>query len=155
MGNYFIYQSPIGKLTIGEDQGFITYLNFDGEAIKEYQFYESPILSEANRQLQEYFSGQRKTFNLPIKYTTGTPFQQAVWDALQTIPYGTTLSYKDIALQINHPKAFRAVGGANNKNNIPIIIPCHRVIGASGQLIGYGGGIDKKSFLLALEKQHF
>ena len=154
MGSYFTYDFPIGPLTIGEEEGFITYLNFDDQEIKNYEKCETNVLKDANRQLHEYFSGTRKVFNLPLKYLSGTPFQQEVWDALQEIPYGITVSYKDIASKIKRPKAVRAVGGANNKNYIPIIIPCHRVIGANGKLVGYGGGLDKKVFLLELERKH-
>lgn len=154
MGYYFIYDFPIGKLAIGEEGGLITHINFNGEQIKDYTFHETEILLKANAQLQEYFQGKRNSFDLPLKYISGTLFQHRVWDALQKIPYGKTVSYKDIAININHSKAVRAVGGANNRNNIPIIIPCHRVIGTNGKLIGYGGGLDKKIYLLELEKNH-
>lgn len=154
MGSYYTYNSPIGPLTIGEEEGFITHLNFDNQKIKNYENYETHVLKETNRQLQEYFSGVRKEFDLPLKFISGTLFQQDVWNALQEIPYGITVSYKDIASKIKRPKAVRAVGGANNKNYIPIIIPCHRVIGANCKLVGYGGGLDKKVFLLELERKH-
>ena len=97
------------------------------------------------KQLDEYFAGSRKEFDIPLKLY-GTEFQIKVWKALEVIPYGETKSYKDIAICIDNPKGCRAVGLANNRNPIPIIIPCHRVIGANGKLVGYGGGIDKKSF---------
>lgn len=102
-------------------------------------------------QLAQYFARQRESFDLPL-VIQGTPFQQKVWTALQNIPYGETRSYKDIAEMIGSPKAVRAVGGANNKNPISIIIPCHRVIGHKGDLTGYGGGLDKKVLLLDLER---
>ena len=105
------------------------------------------------RQLDEYFAGTRKTFDFPYRLH-GTPFQEAVWAALREIPYGETRSYKDIAEAIGHPKAFRAVGMANHANPIFIAIPCHRVIGASGSLVGYGGGPEMKRALLELEKAH-
>ena len=95
-------------------------------------------------------SGELKTFDLPLD-TAGTAFQESVWEALRQIPYGQTVSYKDIAIAINNPKAVRAVGGANNRNPISIITPCHRVIGMNGKLVGYGGGIDAKEYLLNLE----
>ena len=98
------------------------------------------LLSMATIQLDEYFQGKRTTFSLPFKLT-GTPFQLAVWKELQNIPYGQTTSYKEIAQKINKPKAYRAVGMANNKNPLPIIIPCHRVVGTNGSLTGYAGGI--------------
>lgn len=111
------------------------------------------LLSMATIQLDEYFQGKRTTFSLPFKLT-GTPFQLAVWKELQNIPYGQTTSYKEIAQKINKPKACRAVGMANNKNLLPIIIPCHRVIGSNGKLIGYAGGLKLKNYLLELEKSH-
>ena len=111
------------------------------------------LLSMATIQLDEYFQGKRTTFSLPFKLT-GTPFQLAVWKELQNIPYGQTTSYKEIAQKINKPKAYRAVGMANNKNPLPIIIPCHRVIGSNGKLIGYPGGLKLKNYLLELEKSH-
>lgn len=111
------------------------------------------LLSMATIQLDEYFQGKRTTFSLPFKLT-GTPFQLAVWKELQNIPYGQTTSYKEIAQKINKPKACRAVGMANNKNPLPIIIPCHRVIGSNGKLIGYAGGLKLKNYLLELEQSH-
>lgn len=111
------------------------------------------LLSMATIQLDEYFQGKRTTFSLPFKLT-GTPFQLAVWKELQNIPYGQTTSYKEISQKINKPKAYRAVGMANNKNPLPIIIPCHRVIGSNGKLIGYAGGLNLKNYLLELEKSH-
>ena len=111
------------------------------------------LLSMATIQLDEYFQGKRTVFSLPFKLT-GTPFQLAVWKELQNIPYGQTTSYKEIAQKINKPKAYRAVGMANNKNPLPIIIPCHRVIGSNGKLIGYAGGLKLKNYLLELEQSH-
>jgi len=111
------------------------------------------LLSMATIQLDEYFQGKRTTFSLPFKLT-GTPFQLTVWKELQNIPYGKTTSYKEIAQKMNKPKAYRAVGMANNKNPLPIIIPCHRVIGSNGKLIGYAGGLKLKNYLLELEKSH-
>ena len=111
------------------------------------------LLSMATIQLDEYFQGKRTTFSLPFKLT-GTPFQLAVWKELQNIPYGKTTSYKEIAQKINKPKACRALGMANNKNPLPIIIPCHRVIGSNGKLIGYAGGLKLKNYLLELEQSH-
>ena len=112
----------------------------------------SKVLDEALKQMNEYFSGQRKTFDLPL-YFEGTEFQKSVWKELKKIPYGTTVSYKDIAEGINNEKAVRAVGNANNKNKIMIIVPCHRVIGKNGKLVGFAGGLDKKEFLLGHEKK--
>ena len=106
---------------------------------------------EVKRQLDQYFKGRLKSFDLELK-TGGTPFQQQVWEALAKIPYGSTISYGDLAVQIGNPKAVRAVGLANGRNPIPIIIPCHRVIGKNGSLTGFGGGLDVKRFLLELEQ---
>ncbi len=114
---------------------------------------ETALLKEAGRQLQEYFSGKRKHFSLPLA-PAGTVFQHSVWNALKDIPYGETRSYGQIAGTLGNAKAGRAVGMANNKNPISIIIPCHRVIGVNGKLVGYGGGLDKKVYLLALEKEN-
>ncbi len=112
---------------------------------------ETPLIREAAKQLKEYLSGKRKTFDLSLD-PEGTPFQKAVWKTLTGIPYGETRTYKDIAERIGNPKACRAVGMANNKNPIAILIPCHRVIGAGGKLVGYAGGLDIKKKLLDLEK---
>lgn len=110
----------------------------------------SPILARAREQLEEYFAGTRSTFDLPLE-AKGTSFEQRVWDALRRIPYGTTTSYGELARRLGDPKASRAVGIANARNPIPIIIPCHRVIGANGDLTGYGGGLDRKLWLLKRE----
>ena len=150
--NYLIYQSPIGAYLIGADDTNILAIDRIDEAETIIE-KETPLLRVAKQQLTEYFAGQRTVFDLPIK-TAGTAFQQQVWQALKAIPYGETRSYKEIAAAIDNPKAVRAVGGANNKNPISIVIPCHRVIGSSGQLVGYGGGLDTKVFLLALESQN-
>ncbi len=109
----------------------------------------TPLISRAARQLEEYFAGIRTDFDLPLR-ASGTPFQQRVWDALLTIPYGETRTYGDIARICGYPNASRAVGGACNRNPVSIIVPCHRVVGANG-LTGYAGGLDKKRFLLELE----
>ncbi|MDH5620028.1 MAG: methylated-DNA--[protein]-cysteine S-methyltransferase, partial [Gammaproteobacteria bacterium] len=118
----------------------------------DWIFNEKP-LAEACRQLTEYFAGQRKVFDLPLKFG-GTEFQVSVLDALQEIPYGQTTSYGEIARRIGRPKAVRAVGAANGRNPIPIVVPCHRVIGSTGDLTGFGGGLDTKEALLRLEAEH-
>lgn len=134
------------------------YLCSDGENITELKFgscgEESPdaVIKKAKTELEEYFAGKRKSFTVPAK-PGGTDFQKKVWAALRDIPYGETASYGEIAKRIGDPKACRAVGMANNRNPIAIIIPCHRVIGAGGALTGYAGGLDKKEFLLKLEAQ--
>lgn len=147
MENRICLSSPVGRLTLAEEDGAITRLLFEecqpsGES--------GALLDEAVRQLEEYFAGMRRTFDLPLN-PQGTPFQKKVWKALCEIPYGETRSYGDIARAVDSPKAFRAVGMANHNNPISIIIPCHRVIGSDGSLTGYGGGLDKKVYLLQLE----
>ena len=118
----------------------------------DWIFNEKPFV-EARRQLSEYFAGDRKQFDLPLKLS-GTDFQVRVLEELQRIPYGETTSYGAIAKSIGQPKAMRAVGAANGRNPIPIIIPCHRVIGSGGDLTGFGGGLDTKAALLRLEAEH-
>ncbi|MDO4816408.1 MAG: methylated-DNA--[protein]-cysteine S-methyltransferase [Bacillota bacterium] len=140
--------TPLGKMFLEGDDRYITALRF-GELEEDCP---SPILCMAEKQLGEYFAGSRKEFELPLN-PRGTEFQKSVWNALLEIPYGETASYGEIAAKIGNPKASRAVGMANNRNPIAIIIPCHRVIGAGGKLTGYAGGLDKKEFLLKLEKK--
>jgi methylated-DNA-[protein]-cysteine S-methyltransferase len=136
---------------ICEEEGGISKIFFQKESCLEgYILSQTPLIEKAATQLSEYFAGTRKSFDLQLA-PNGTDFQQKVWAALQTIPFGQTCSYKDIALQIGKPKAYRAVGMANNKNPIVIVIPCHRVIGSDGTLIGYGGGLPVKEYLLKLE----
>ena len=139
--------SPVGPITIAEQDGAITHLLFGGCA---EEGEKTELLSEAERQLNEYFEGARREFDLPLR-PEGTAFQKDVWNALCQIPYGQTRSYAEIARSVGRDKAFRAVGMANHNNPISIIIPCHRVVGADGSLTGYGGGLDKKRFLLRLE----
>ena len=147
----YSYTTPVGPVFISEENGFITTLGFRAATGAENR--ETPLLRQAADQLEEYFAGRRQTFELPLS-TQGTPFQKSVWAALMDIPYGQTRSYKDIASAVGNPKACRAVGMANNKNPIAIIIPCHRVIGADGSLVGYGSGLDKKTILLELEQKY-
>lgn len=149
------YKFPIGSLWLAEENGTLTYVGFDeqDQRIRGYQYGNTPFLKEVAHQLEEYFAGQRKRFQLPLA-PQGTDFQQKVWRELQAIPYGETRSYKEVARRIGNPKACRAVGLANNRNPISIIIPCHRVIGHRGQLVGYGGGLEIKRFLLELERKY-
>lgn len=152
MKKVFYYDTPIGKIGIAEREGMITDLFFRVTDVpEEIETEETPLLKEASRQLAEYFAGKRRVFNLPL-LAEGTPFERKCWEVLQIIPYGETRSYGQQAVLLGNPKACRAVGGANSRNPIPIFIPCHRVIGANGSLTGFGGGLETKKFLLALEK---
>jgi len=145
------------NMTIGiaEEDNAITELFFEHHipasfAKAESQQIETPLIKETARQVEKYIAGKLKDFSVPLALH-GTDFQVAAWQALQTIPYGETRSYKDMAEQIGRPKAVRAVGMANNRNPISIIVPCHRVIGHNGTLVGYGGGLPIKRYLLDLE----
>lgn len=161
--NYYTKQTNIGSITIVEDRGFITSLIFGdiNYGIKSKQIVISKFLKNnlsetlecAFKQLDEYLLGERKEFNLPLN-PKGTSFQQKVWSALISIPYGETQSYKDIAIKIGDANACRAVGMANNKNKIPIFIPCHRVIASDGSLGGYEAGELIKRKLLDIECKH-
>lgn len=144
-----IYHSPVGDIRLEYEDGAVTALKNAGADVKADAPNELTEL--VFRQLDEYFVGTRRTFDFPYRLH-GTPFQQKVWAALRDIPYGETRSYKDIAEAIGRPKAFRAVGMANHANPIFIAIPCHRVIGASGSLVDYGGGLEMKKALLELEE---
>ncbi|QQK78244.1 methylated-DNA--[protein]-cysteine S-methyltransferase [Salicibibacter cibarius] len=157
-------ESPIGTLTlVATDKGLSQLLfgdfNETGAKIRTWMakrnmrreiIRDDAYFTEATKQLQEYFHGERQAFNLPVDMQ-GTSFQKSVWEVLQRIPYGETQSYKQVAVAIHSPKAVRAIGSANNKNPLPIIVPCHRVIGSNGAIVGYGGGIEKKKKLLELE----
>ena len=118
------------------------------------QVSDHPVLAQAHQQLQQYFSGQRQQFELPLAFFCGTPFQQQVWSALQAIPYGHTVSYGELAQRVSRPSAVRAVGAAIGRNPLSLVIPCHRVVGANGALTGYAGGIARKQALLTLESTH-
>lgn len=141
--------SPIGYLTLFEEDGALCRLAF-GQAMGQGEPAETKLLCGAQQQLLEYFAGKRRCFSLPLR-PGGTPFQQKVWQALQEIPWGTTLTYQQLAQRIGQPTACRAVGMANHCNPLPIFIPCHRVIGKNGKLTGYAGGLSVKQFLLNLE----
>lgn len=144
-----VHDTPIGKINIGADDENILWLRFgDAEASGK-----NKITTKAFRQLKEYFAGKRKVFDLPLKLQ-GTAFQVRVWEELQKIPYGETISYKSLAERSGNPQASRAVGGAMRENSIPIFIPCHRVITSAGELGGYSGGLDIKRKLLELEGTH-
>ena len=154
---YCYFDTPIGELLLAGDEDGLSMIGFpkgkmrrDPEA--DWIFNEKPF-AEARRQLAEYFAGDRKDFDLPLQLS-GTDFQVQVLEELQRIPYGETTSYGDIAKRIGRPKAMRAVGRANGSNPIPIVIPCHRVIGSGGDLTGFGGGLDTKEALLRLEAEN-
>jgi len=171
---YLAINSPIGKLTIAAKDGFVTSIYFEDEEPKEInsngsKFVDIPItitdkevevaeknadtdvLNLAANQLQEYFAGNRKKFNIPLRPEGGSFFQKVWSKMLEEVAYGKTISYSELGMLVGSPKGARAVGMANGKNPIPIIIPCHRVIGKSGKLTGFRGGIDAKKILLALE----
>ena len=144
-----LYKSPIGELLLCADETALHSIQFEPTAEVEHADINS-ILERTRQQLDSYFAGNLTEFDLPLKLD-GTDFQKQVWLALTDVPYGHTASYKDIALKIGNPKAVRAVGGANNKNPVPIVIPCHRIIGSNKAMIGYAGGLWRKQFLLELE----
>jgi len=153
---YHYCSSPIGALLLAGDESGLVFIGFpEGkgriEPESDWIQDDSPFRT-ATKQLAEYFTGSRAVFDLPL-HPHGTRFQLDVLSALRSIPYGETRSYADIARQIGRPKAVRAVGAANGRNPLPIVIPCHRVIGADGSLTGFGGGIRAKQFLLELEQQ--
>ena len=140
-------ETPVGPLWLVAADGGLASIAFEGPADAESG---DPLLIEARQQLLAYFAGERERFDLPLA-PRGTDFQRRVWDAVSAIPYGATTTYSALAAGIGSPRASRAVGAANGRNPLPIVVPCHRVIGASGALTGYGGGVDVKTALLALE----
>lgn len=156
MYSYKIIDSPVGKLKlVGSDAGLraVLWEGEDGSRIKLGECTEEgqlPVLIETEKQLAEYFSGHRQVFDLPLDFV-GTDFQKKVWAALLDIPFGTTQTYSQLAIKLGDIKAVRAVGAANGKNPISIIAPCHRVVGASGDLTGFAGGLENKQRLLELE----
>lgn len=146
--------TPIGTLTLAADGHGLLRIDFpppcQAHVGDDWREGGNAVLAEAQRQLQEYFAGKRQRFELPLS-PRGTEFQRTVWTTLAAIPYGDTWSYRDLARQIGRPTATRAVGAANGRNPLPIVLPCHRVIGADGSLTGFGGGLPTKRFLLELE----
>ena len=153
---YKLMPSPVGQLTLVARNGKLAAILWETERANRVRLGElvavddSPALLQAERQLNEYFAGTRDRFDLELDFE-GTEFQKKVWAALLTIPFGETRSYSQIAMQIGSPKAVRAVGAANGRNPISIVAPCHRVIGASGRLTGFAGGLEAKQYLLTLE----
>jgi methylated-DNA-[protein]-cysteine S-methyltransferase len=147
------HKTPVGTLTLISDGEAITGLEFENakHPAQKCPRGSDKIIDKVKRELDAYFAGKLKVFTVPVR-PQGTPFQHAAWKALQKIPYGATRSYGDQARAIGKPKAVRAIGAANGRNPIAIIIPCHRVIGADGSLTGFGGGMETKQFLLGLEQ---
>ncbi|MCR6106026.1 methylated-DNA--[protein]-cysteine S-methyltransferase [Salipaludibacillus agaradhaerens] len=157
--------TPIGPISLATSEKGICFVEFGSlqttrpifitrlkrhHIVAEVREDSGPLIETAEKQISDYFTGVRKRFDLPLDLF-GTAFQKLVWHEVEKIPYGSTASYKQIAINIGAPRAVRAIGGANNKNPIPIIIPCHRVIGSNGAMVGYGGGLDKKEALLKHE----
>lgn len=152
---YTQMDSPVGRLLIAAEVEGLCLIEFEHprhpvQRGADWQPGESAFLRETRRQLAAYFGGRLKDFDLSLS-PRGTEFQERVWQALRAVPFGVTRSYLEIARSIGHPRATRAVGAANGRNPIPIIVPCHRVVGTSGSLTGYGGGLEIKRFLLRLE----
>ena len=150
--HYSTLTTPIGELLlIADSDGALTAVHLPGRHGSTAGMQrDDALLEPARRQLAEYFAGERRDFDLPLR-PEGAPFQLQVWDKLKAIPYGETVSYGEIARELGHPTASRAVGAANGRNPIAIVVPCHRVIGANGSLTGYAGGLDQKRALLDLE----
>jgi len=155
---YDIISSPIGDLLLVASENGLKEIRFEAEnqnfQIDQEWIFSPEKLQQVKRELNEYFTGERTSFSIPLS-PEGTPFQKQIWKELQSIPYGKTCSYQDIANQIQKPNSCRAVGMANGKNPIPIIIPCHRIIGKNGKLVDYAGGLHKKLKLLQIEKANF
>ncbi|MCL2527654.1 MAG: methylated-DNA--[protein]-cysteine S-methyltransferase [Defluviitaleaceae bacterium] len=157
-----IYNSPLGPLYVAEEDGYIVEVSFmEAETREKLRRDEgsvcgntanAKIITACVEELKAYFAGTLKDFTVPIRLK-GTDFRMRVWDKLRSIPYGEVISYKELAKRIGQPTAIRAAGGANHDNPISIIVPCHRVVGAKGDLVGYGGGLGNKEFLLNLEKK--
>ena len=152
-----LYQSPFGRLRLISNGTALTSLLLPSQVTTDAHDHNSsadvPCLQEACRQLQAFFGGELRSFDLPLAPSYGTGFQRRVWEELCRLPFGTTINYSRLAARIGRPKAVRAVGAANGRNPIPIIVPCHRVIGSNGSLTGYAGGTDMKRQLLELEAQ--
>jgi methylated-DNA-[protein]-cysteine S-methyltransferase len=154
--NYCYLDTSIGRLLLAGTEDWLTRIEFQKDSPAEPQpgwtLASKGVLAEASRQLKEYFAGERQDFDLPLG-PEGTQFQKTVWRKLRDIPYGETISYGELAKRVGNPKASRAVGAANGQNPLPIVVPCHRVIGANGKMTGFGGGIPVKEALLALESR--
>lgn len=153
MNAIYFYEGAIGRYAVEETEGYLTHIwthrQLDGVS-REMEVVETSLLREAKRQLDAYFSGQLREFTLPLA-PMGTEFQMKVWKTLCSIPYGEVITYGQLAERVGNTRASRAVGMANSKNPLPVLIPCHRVIGAGGKLVGYTGGLDIKVKLLQIE----
>ena len=146
----YLFDTPLGPMALGEEAGAVKRLYLPGRPMPRTASRPTSLLERGREELLEYLAGERQSFDLPLA-PGGTPFQRRVWEALTAIPYGQTRTYRDIALAVDCPRGFRAVGMANHRNPIPILIPCHRVVGADGTLTGYAGGLELKGRLLELE----
>ncbi|MGE9965543.1 methylated-DNA--[protein]-cysteine S-methyltransferase [Fusicatenibacter saccharivorans] len=151
---YYTFYTRLGDMTVGCTASSIVMLSLNSKIFSKSNTNLPDLAYETEKQILEYLDGKRTNFTLPLA-PKGTDFQRKVWDALLTIPYGETRSYEEIAIAVGNPKGCRAVGMANNRNPIMILIPCHRVIGKNGKLVGYGGGLDVKEALLELEGRFF
>ena len=152
--DFYQFSTHLGPMALAGEGEAITHLYLPGHPTPRLVSHPTPLLLEGERQLLEYLGGRRKVFDLPLN-PQGTPFQCRVWQALEAIPWGETRTYRDIALAVDSPRGFRAVGMANHHNPIPIFIPCHRVVGADGSLTGYARGLELKKALLSLEGHIF
>ena len=151
--NYQLLETPVGTLRLVSNGAQLVRIEFEGQyRAHEKHASSDTVLAMCAEQLTGYFAGQRRYFELPLA-ARGTPFQQSVWNALADIPYGELRSYRDIARTIGNAAAVRAVGAANGRNPLPIVVPCHRVIGSNGSLTGFAGGLHIKRFLLQLEAE--
>ena len=154
---YTEVNSPLGRLLLRGDANFLTGIYMEnhrrGPADPSVGIRDDARFADARTQLAEYFAGGRTTFDLPLDLTTGSAFQRRVWQALHDIPYGETITYGELARRLGQPAAVRAVGLANGSNPLSVVVPCHRVVGAGGKLTGYGGGLERKRFLLDLESR--
>ena len=147
---FWMFDTPLGTMAVGEEDGVITRVYLPNSPMPRLMPHKTPLLERAQGQILEYFDGQRQEFDLPLAFV-GTDFQQKVWKALTAIPYGQTVTYGALAEAVGCPGGARAVGMANHRNPLPILVPCHRVVGADGKLTGYAGGLEMKKFLLELE----
>ena len=150
--NRIVLDTPAGQMALECEGEVLTALYLPCRPM-EPAGSSTPLLERSREELLEYFGGKRRNFDLPLA-PKGTPFQRMVWKTLAEIPYGTVISYKELARRVDRPKGFQAVGQANGRNPLPIFLPCHRVVGADGSLTGYAGGLELKRYLLELERNH-